>query len=196
MHGWDSVLKDWPDHSLSYNRAPTSEVAAFRGETGELMRWGMIPSWSKEFKSNFATFNARVETVAEKPTFRNAWAKSHRCLIPMAGYYEWRGEKGSKQPVYITDRNSGVIVVAGLYEQWGSNGQLSCTMLTTAADQELAPIHPRMPIMLTQESAREWLAGSKDVTAFKRPSLIYYPVSKAVGNVRNNSPELITPVSD
>jgi len=78
------------------------------------MRWGMIPSWSKSFDSKYATFNARIETVDEKPTFRNALKNAQRCLIPMAGYYEWSGAKGSKQPFYITDRETGGMVVAGL----------------------------------------------------------------------------------
>jgi len=87
MIGWAERLKEWPTVKHSYNVTPTTQVAAFRSTAGESMRWGMIPSWSKSFDSKYATFNARVETVAEKPTFRNAWNNSQRCLIPMAGYY-------------------------------------------------------------------------------------------------------------
>lgn len=107
MIGWTNVLKEWPLVNLSYNVTPTSMIAGFRTSSGELMRWGMIPPWAKEFDSKYSTFNARIETVVDKPTFRNAWKKSQHCLIPMAGYYEWCGEKSRKQPYYITDLNTG-----------------------------------------------------------------------------------------
>jgi len=194
MIGWTNVLQDWPEHSPSYNRAPTTQVAAFRSPQGESMRWGMIPHWANNFDSKFATFNARIETVADKPTFRNAWKNQQRCLIPMAGYYEWIGSKGNKQPMYITDRNTGGLVTAGLYEIWGNEAQLSCTIITAPADQELAAIHPRMPIMLTPESADAWLNGASDLPEFERPQVLFHPVSKAVGNVRNDTEELILPL--
>ena len=196
MLGWAEVLKQWPLVNQSYNVAPTTQIAAFRSSAGDAMRWGMIPSWSKEFDSKYATFNARIETVSEKPTFRSAWANKQRCLIPMAGYYEWTGDKGSKQPFYITDRNAGGLVVAGLYESWG-NGQLSCTVLTMPAKQELAQIHPRMPIMLTPETVSDWLSGDADQAALvdtEQAQVIYYPVSKAVGNSTNDTSELIMPI--
>lgn len=193
MVGWASSLKQWPDIEPSYNRAPTTQVAAFRSAQGESMRWGMIPSWSNAFDSKYATFNARIETVADKPTFRNAWANSQRCLVPMAGYYEWVGSKGNKQAMYITDRNTGGLVTAGLYESWGDEGLLSCTILTMPADNELGHIHPRMPIMLTPEAASDWLGGTGNVEQFERPGVVFHPVSKAVGNVRNDGEELIRP---
>ena len=188
MIGWAQRLKEWPSEqqvSHRYNVAPTTQVAVFRGDAGEAMRWGMIPSWSNSFESKYATFNARIETVDEKPTFRNAWKNSQRCLIPMAGYFEWTGAKGNRQPFYITDRNVGGMVVAGLYQSWGDN-QFSCTVLTMPANEELAHIHPRMPIMLTPETGDDWLSGGSDRSAvvnYEQPNIIYYPVSKAVGNV-------------
>ena len=196
MVGWTERLKEWPVVNQRFNVAPTTQVAAFRNTAGKAMRWGMIPSWSNSFDSKYATFNARIETVDEKPTFRNAWKKAQRCLIPMAGYYEWTGAKGSKQPFYISDRDTGGMVVAGLYESWGEN-QLSCTILTMPANDELAHIHPRMPIMLTPDTADDWLSGSSDKQTLARneqPNVIYYPVSKSIGNVRNDSPELIEPI--
>lgn len=195
MHGWVALLKEWPsDHERRYNRPPSSPVVAFRRKSGEVMRWGMVPGWAKEFDSKYATFNARIESVADKPTFRNAWNKQQRCLIPMAGYYEWVGEKGDKQPVYITDPNAGLIVAAGLWESWGEREDLSCTMLTMPSDRELEPIHPRMPVMLEPNQTQAWLSGDIDVNELKRPNLIYHPVSKAVGNVRNESERLIEPI--
>jgi putative SOS response-associated peptidase YedK len=193
MVGWANELKEWPDIKPSFNRAPTTQVAAFRSPYGESMRWGMIPGWSNTFDSKYATFNARIETVAEKPTFRNAWAKSQRCLVPMAGYYEWVGSKGNKQAMYITDRNAGGLVTAGLYEPWGKEGQLSCTILTMPADNELGQVHPRMPIMLRPEAADAWLTGAGNVIEFQRPEVVFHPVSNAVGNVRNDQEELIQP---
>lgn len=115
----------------------------------------------------------------------------------MAGYFEWSGVKGNKQPFYITDRDTGGLVVAGLYETWG-DAQLSCTILTMPANDDLEHIHPRMPIMLTPDTAEDWLNGSTEkptLTNHDQPNVIYYPVSKSIGNVRNDSPELIEPVS-
>jgi len=196
VQGWADTLVNWPEQSDSFNVAPTTQITAFRGDSGELMRWGMIAHWSKEFDSKFATFNARIETVEGKPTFRNAWKKSQRCLIPMTGYYEWKGQKGDKQPFYITDRDAGIIVTAGLYEAWGDS-QHSCTMLTMPANKELVHIHARMPIMLSNESANNWLCGKLDkngLLATESPNVIYYPVSKEVSNVRNSSANLIEPI--
>ena len=196
MVGWTERLKEWPSVNQRFNVAPTTQVAAFRNTAGEAMRWGMIPSWSNSFESKYATFNARIETVDEKPTFRNAWKQSQRCLIPMAGYYEWSGAKGGKTPFYITDRDTGGMVVAGLYESWGDD-HLSCTILTMPANDQLVHIHPRMPIMLTPESADNWLNGDADkqsLVGSEPPNVIYYPVSKAVGNVRNDTPELMEPI--
>jgi len=196
VRSWADTLVDWPEKNDNYNVAPTSQIAVFRSGSGELMRWGMVPSWSKEFDSKFATFNSRIETVEDKPSFRNAWKKSQRCLIPMHGYYEWKQEQGGKQPFYITNRDAGIIVTAGLYEIWGDN-QLSCTMLTMPAKQELSKIHARMPVMLNQASADNWLSGKADknnLLGTDSPNVIYYPVSKAVGNVKNSSDSLIKPV--
>ena len=191
MLGWASMLKEWPEVYQSYNVAPTSKITVFRSNAGEVMRWGMIPAWAREFDSKYATFNARIETVAEKPTFRNAWNNGQRCLIPLAGYYEWKGEKGDKQPFYITDRNEGGLVVAGLWESWGQNQQLSCTILTKPADQELSNIHQRVPVMLTPDLAQAWLSEGLDASVVERPEVIYYPVDKQVGNSSNDGIELI-----
>lgn len=193
---WSNILGEWPDISPNYNVAPSTQITAFRSNQGELMRWGMIPSWSSAFKSKYATFNARIETVDEKPSFRSAWKNAQTCLIPMAGYYEWTGRKGNKQPFYITDRNVGIVVAAGLYEQWGDD-ELSCTMLTMPANAELKNLHPRMPIMLNPDNAYKWLngnCGKQQLTEQDVPNVIYYPVALDVGDVQNNHPELIQPI--
>jgi len=199
MHGWAQALQEWPEEVVSsFNVAPTMSVAAFRQTTGEAMRWGLIPAWSKEFDSKYATFNARVETISDKSTFRSAWKKKQRCLIPMAGYYEWKGLKGAKQPFYISGKDNG-LVVAGLYEAWGESELLSCTIITRPADEDLGHIHGRMPVILDPKNGKSWLDGNLSSPAeflinITKPPLISYPVSNAVGNTRNNNPDLINQV--
>ena len=216
MIGWADALRDWPDVPLSYNVAPSTQIAAFTGSSenpdmlqGSAMRWGMVPGWAKEFGSKYATFNARVETVADKPTFRNAWKRQQRCLIPMSGYYEWQTISGVKQPFFITDRNVGGLMAAGLYEAWSPSktpaGNLdeesavlhSCTMITRAADAGLDRIHHRMPILLKPDTAEQWLYGSPQqdfLLQCEAPEVVYWPVDKAVGNVRNDHERLSEPV--
>ncbi|RBP49378.1 SOS response-associated peptidase [Arenicella xantha] len=206
MHGWSEMLGSWPAVPLSYNVAPSSKIAAFfasddRQLLGAAMRWGMVPSWAREFTSKYATFNARLESLAEKPTFADAWKMRRRCVIPMAGYYEWRqNEHGEKQPVYISDQETGLLVAAGLYEPWAD--QLSCTMITKAAITPLKDIHHRMPILLTQQAGQDWLHGDslkldatkQQLMAAKSPNVVYWPVSRAVGNPRNDNAKLIDAV--
>ena len=202
MLGWTELLQHWPELHASFNIAPTAQIAVFGADpsvlaTGQAMRWGMVPSWSNEFNSRYATFNARLETVAEKPTFRSAWRKQQRCLIPMAGYYEWQTSADGKQPFYISDKNVGGIVAAGLYEQWGDLEQphLSCTIITRPADLNLSAIHARMPVMLTPQTANEWLSTPVShskalLEELDSPDIVYWPVTKAVGNTRNDGPDL------
>ena len=226
MRGWAEMLGHWPEVERSYNVAPSMSIAAFVGNdprsadgdvptqailhraqdlgqnsklSGKAMRWGMVPAWSKEFTTKYATFNARLETAAEKATFRSAWKKQQRCLIPMAGYYEWQAASSAqgKQPFYITDRNVGGLVVAGLYEHWqGADQQFySCTMITRPADVGLDRIHGRMPIMLSTENAQAWLNQPLESTQeflsnVTSADVVYWPVSGAVGNVRNNDQRL------
>lgn len=196
VQAWTDLISEWPDIQSNFNVAPSAQIAVFRSGIGETMRWGMIAPWSKEFDSKYATFNARIETLQEKPTFRNAWRNAQRCLIPMSGYYEWKGEKGNKQPFYVSDPNVGIIVAAGLFEIWDET-RLSCTMLTRPAANEIEHIHSRMPVMLNIDSANEWMnnkSGIDDLLKLDLPDVIFFPVSRAVGNTKNNSPDLITPL--
>jgi len=199
MHGWSHVLETWPDIKQSYNVAPTSKVSAFRNSNGEAMRWGLVPEWSESFETTYSTFNARVETVHEKPSFKSAWKNSQRCLIPMAGYYEWQGEKGKKQPYYVTDRLTGGLVMAGLYESWKLGAFLSCTILTKPADEAMSDLHSRIPVLLTPENALDWLNCSdnldqQEVIKLARPKLSFYKVGKIVGNTEIDNPNLIEPL--
>ena len=102
MLDWAELLGDWPDEVVqSDNVSPTQSIAVFTHEGGAAMRWGMVPNWSREVTSKYATFNARIESVADKPTFKHAWKNAQRCIVPALGYYEWRTEAGSKQPYFI-----------------------------------------------------------------------------------------------
>ncbi len=213
MHGWTDLLDAWSLGDLevrtSYNVAPTSSIAGLLVEQGQItaaraMRWGMIPPWSNSFSSTYATFNARCETVSDKPTFRHAWKNAQRCIIPMAGYYEWRtvsqiGGKQSKQPLYISDVNQGVLLAAGLFEPWGRAGDVSCTILTKPASEELSTLHPRMPILLDSTTLERWISDPNErlnswLIDAPHPHILYWPVSPAVGHVKNDSIELIKPL--
>ena len=225
MTGWAEMLSHWPDVPLSYNVAPSSAIAAFYSREreypeGSAMRWGLVPAWSKTFDSKYATFNARLESVADKATYRSAWKHKRRCLIPMAGYYEWQAaadgnetprssHSGGKQPFYITDRNVGGLVVAGLFESWrpasgdaeesAIERRLSCTMITRPADPVMEKLHHRMPVFLTPETATLWLDATVDeaqrlLETVESPELVYWPVGRAVGNVRNDDQRLCEPV--
>lgn len=199
MAEWTELLKIWPDVNLSYNVSPSQTIAAFRSPAGKAMRWGLIPHWAKEFSSDFSTFNARLESVNEKPAFRDAWVNSQRCLIPMLGYYEWQGPKGSKQPYFIRPIQDKGLVMAGLYDVWGADKQYSCTILTRPADPDLKEIHGRMPVMLAPDTAQDWLSMDKEsaqdfLMHTVKPEIEFYPVSKDVGNALANGKRLIEPM--
>lgn len=181
----------------SWNVAPTDPVAVVvQREQREVrtLRWGLIPSWADDRKIASRLINARAETVAEKPAFRNALAR-RRCLIPADGWYEWR----ERQPFFITRRGGGPVAFAGLYEVWRDPDTeelvRTCAVVTTTACDELKQLHTRMPVVLDDVDA--WLDPDlADPLALLVPTTGYdaYPVSPAVGNVRNNGPSLIEPL--
>ncbi|TWH01847.1 putative SOS response-associated peptidase YedK [Nocardioides sp. J9] len=216
----------------SWNVAPTDEVYAVlerrpRNEAGEqegdpvrqlrTLRWGLVPSWAKDEKIGSRMINARMETVAEKPAFRKAFA-SRRCIIPADGYFEWyeledgkvRGGKPRKQPFFITPEDGSILAMAGLYEIWRNQAvppdapdafRWTCTVLTTAATDELGRIHDRMPLLVDRDSRAAWLDPRHTIddlsgllTPAQQGGLTAYPVSTAVGNVANNGPQLVEPV--
>ncbi len=161
-----------------YNVAPGQQVATVRAEDGgkrlAMMRWGLIPSWAKEPGIGYRLINARSETAPTTPSFRSAW-RSRRCLIPADGFYEWTGERKTRQPWLITMKRGGLFCFAGLWERWkvpaglqpgGSLADLgegdaleTCTILTTAANADIARVHHRMPVILPIEAYAPWLAG-------------------------------------
>lgn len=158
------------------------------------MRWGLVPTWSKEPSTSYATFNARLETVAEKPAYRGAWAARRRCLVPIMGYYEWLQVEDGKQPYYVSA--AGGLVMAGLWEQ--RDTLLSFTVLTEPAQAHMTELHLRMPVFAAPENAEGWLNGSYDFSTLAtdelRASLEYAPVSRRVNSVKNQGEELIAPL--
>ena len=199
-------IEDPPEEVLppSWNVAPTDPVyVVIEKETRQLrvVRWGLVPSWSKDVKGGARMINARMETVKDKPAFRKAYA-TRRCLVPADGYYEWKQEGSVKQPFYLADRNGDPLAMAGLYEHWKSpEGEWlsTCTVITTDAPDELGEIHDRTPLLVPREHWGTWLdrsvADPGELLIPGTPGVLdAWPVGKDVGNVRNNGPELVQPL--
>ena len=198
--------------TASYNIAPTQEIFAITHEDGRRLgkfHWGLVPFWSKDLSGASRLINARAETVAQKPSFRAAF-KKRRCLILSDGFYEWKGEKGNKQPyfLYLPDRKP--FAFAGLWEAWkpkdaGDDPSVyySCTIITRDASTSIKDIHHRMPVILQPPAYDRWLdpanQQSDDLLRILDSQHIrnisHFPVSTVVNRVQNNSPELIRPLS-
>ena len=168
------------------------------------MRWGLIPWWwKKTAKEAPATFNARAESVADKPTFRDAF-KRRRCLIPASGYYEWKATPTGKQPFYITAADGPVLTFAGLWDEWKDpqTGERlrSSTIIVTKANEFTRAIHDRMPVLLGAERFEPWLSGEAGTELLQpapNDALRMWPVSKRVNKSApdNNDPSLIDEVA-
>jgi len=200
---WDEL----GDYRPRWNAAPTDLMPVDISEDGGRklvqMRWGLIPFWAKDMKIGRRTFNARAEEIDQKPAFREAWKVGRRCLVVANGYYEWR--KPDKQPFAVSLANRGPMVFAGLWERWCSpdGGTLkSFTIITTEANSLAAPVHDRMPVLIAPNGWLAWLgevpSPSNDLKAMLRPypseAMAMWPVSKRVGNVRNDTPDLFEPI--
>ncbi|WP_342478748.1 SOS response-associated peptidase [Paenibacillus sp. FSL H7-0350] len=188
-----------------YNAAPMQHIAAVihdgtQNKLGEL-RWGLLPSWSKEDKNAAKLINARSETLLEKASFKGLVA-SRRCVIPADGFYDWKVQEGGKQPLRITMRDGKLFSMAALYDIWTGpdGGRIStCTIITTAPNTLMKDIHDRMPVILDADGEAQWLERSnRNISALMkllRPydaeQMLAYPVSAAVGDVRSDYPELI-----
>ncbi len=194
----------------NYNVAPSQEILVIvrRREENWLDRfhWGLVPFWAKDISIGNRMINARAETVAEKPSFRSAF-KKRRCLILADGFYEWHGEKGKKQPVFITLPDNKPFAFAGLWETWDDKGKSdsvyrSCTIITTAASNSIRQIHHRMPAVLKPEIYENWIKpNNQDIGLLENileeqieTEFVYRPVSLQVNSVRNNDPTNIKPL--
>lgn len=191
-----------------FNVAPGQPVAVVRmaSDTGRrelrMMLWGLIPHWANDPAIGNRLINARSETAAEKPAFRQALAK-RRCLLPADGFYEWRREGKTKQPFYFHLRDQQVFAFAGAWEQWeGPDHSLveSCTLFTTEPNELVRPIHDRMPVILPPSAYAAWLdpgAKAADVVPLLRPypaeAMQTYPVGLAVNRPTHDRPDCIAP---
>lgn len=212
----------------NYNVAPTTRIFVVAssptgGRRLGRMKWGLVPSWSKEARGS-GLINARSETVADKPSFRDSF-RTKRCLIPMSGYYEWRtidvpapepGTKAVKSAVYVTRVDGAPMAVAGLWAHWKDRGDpgsvaplVSCCVVTRDSVGVLAHVHDRMPVLVGKELWREWLEADpklEDPSSLLREildrgddadsQLVLTSVGSRVNSIRHNGPDLITPTTD
>lgn len=179
-----------------YNIAPTQQVPLIRIAESEARidaaRWGLLPSWKKD-ETGPPLFNARGETVAEKPSFRSAF-KARRGLMVLDGYYEWKATENGKQP-YFVRAEDGMLYAAALWET--GLGRLSTTMVTTDAADSMAWLHHRLPLFLREDEIRQWVEGTpEDALDLVRPSrvaesLVWNDAAQEVGNTRNDYAELM-----
>lgn len=195
----------------SYNVAPTDPVYAVVAREGErrlgTLRWGLVPHWAKDKKAAARHINARVETVASKPAFRDS-LRRRRCLIPADGFYEWqRRPSGGKLPHYIYARDGRPLAFAGLWAAWkdpeDGDWLRTCTILTRDPDETVRPLHDRMPLTLPPDRWEAWLDPELEepelvlaAAAGATTPLARHPVSTMVNKVANNWPELIEPIPE
>ena len=196
--------------TANFNVAPTHEILAIVRHDGlnvlEKLHWGLVPFWAKDIKIGYKMINARYESVAIKPSFREPF-KRRRCLILADGFYEWKGTKGQKQPVFITLPNGDPFAFAGLWETWhdkekAGDAYRSCAIITRDASPSMQQIHNRMPVILNPAVYASWLdPENQDTDQLQNvlmnqsvTELIFHPVSKQVNSVVNNDPANIKPV--
>lgn len=192
----------------NFNMAPTQNLPVITDADPDhinLYRWGLIPFWAKDEKIGYRMINARMETVADKPAFRQAF-RQRRCLWPVDGYYEWIARGKEKIPYRVILKDKGVYSLAGLWETWkNEQGEkvFSFTILTQPATPSMEFLHHRMPVILPREMELDWLDPNLDpedflhnLPPFGTDQLEVYRVSQEVNNVRNNRRELIAPVTE
>ena len=191
-----------------YNVAPADDVVAVTVERegiprGELLRWGLVPSWAERQDIGLKMINARAETAATRPAFRRAYER-YRCLIVADGFYEWKPTPGArKQPFHISSTDQPLFAFAGLWSIWHApdGGTLrSCAILTTAANETVAPLHDRMPVILAPGAEAAWLDPATPVAALAKlvaplapERTALRPVSTAVNDARYDGPECLSP---
>jgi putative SOS response-associated peptidase YedK len=211
MQAHDTNVFDDSYFEPAYNIAPQSfqPVVRLDPETGEreltVMRWGLVPFWSKEGTAAFNTINAKAETVAKSPAYREPW-KRRRCLVPADWFYEWKKiDEKTKQPYAIAMKDGGLFAFAGLWDSWKdkASGQelQTYTILTTDPNELLIPIHNRMPVILDRKDYERWMAPAEPshlpvdlLRPYPTEEMKAWKVSRDVGNVRNNGPGLVAPV--
>jgi len=201
----DQLNVDLPDFDFEprYNIAPSQRLPVITNEApGQLAlhKWGLVPFWAKDPKIGYKLINARGETIAQKPSFREA-TKKRRCLIPADGFYEWKKTATGKQPHHIRLKSREVMTLGGLWETWkDAEGKemRTFTIITTTPNEMMEDLHDRMPVIIPPEDRQQWLEGSvEEALALVKP----YPsapmeavrVSTRVNSPRNEGPELLEP---
>jgi putative SOS response-associated peptidase YedK len=211
---WFATRNALPNFPARYNIAPTDPVLAvrFNRKSGErsldTLRWGLVPHWAKDLKFGARAINARAESLATTPAFRDAFA-ARRCLIPASGFYEWKKEGDNRVPYAIMPTEEPLFAFAGLWENWRdrSGGKeaswiRTCSIVTGEPNALLAPIHDRMPVILSREAWPRWLgeedASQEELSALLAPvppeRMRIYPVSPRVNSVKNDDAGLIEPL--
>jgi len=203
----------WPSR---FNIAPSQAILAVRPGNGEdigelntgptsicLLRWGLIPGWAKDPDIADNLINARAETIAFKPSFRAAYQR-RRCLVPVSGFYEWKKINAAKQPYKITMADDAPFALAAIWERWqGADGSDvdTCSLITTSANDEMAHLHGRMPVIINADDYEPWMREeARQADKFLRPykgvvPLLTTPVSQKVNNVRNDGADIWQPSS-
>jgi putative SOS response-associated peptidase YedK len=208
-----------PEQPPSWNVAPTTPVLAVRAHrpagdgplerTLTTLRWGLIPSWAKDPSAGSRLFNARAESVANRPSFSSAFT-SRRVIIPADGFYEWHKlNSGAKQPHFFTRSDGEPLAMAGVAESWWEKQASddtppirSCSIITTSAGPDMNGIHDRMPVILSPDAFDRWLdpemEDTSELTSLLRPApsgtIVHRPVGPRVGSFRNDDPQLIEPI--
>ena len=217
FRGLDELKKVFPiDHAAcevieNYNVAPSQQILCIiqygSEKRLEKLHWGLVPFWADDTSIGNRMINARAETIATKPSFRNAFRK-RRCLILADGFFEWKGKKGRKQPLFITLPDNQPFAFAGLWDIWkkggGDSDYKSCTIITTDASESIREIHHRMPAVLKPETYSSWLdpenTNVDDLTNILQTGIVTeflgHPVSKQVNSVQNNTPDNIMPLPE
>ena len=188
-----------------FNVSPADDVLAVTTDKegrprGELLRWGLIPPWSKDPRTGVKMINARAETLADRPAYRSAFER-FRCLIPADGFYEWQHRQGGpKQAFHITSRDDALVAFAGLWSTWRSQERVirSCTIITTAANATVAPLHDRMPVILPRDGEEAWLDAATQPQALQEllrglsaEQTALREVSSAVNDARHDEPDCL-----
>jgi putative SOS response-associated peptidase YedK len=200
-----------PNIAATWNGAPTDTLPVVRWDTAagerslDPMRWGLVPYWAKDLKIGYTTINAKAAGIETRPAFREPFRR-RRCLVPLDGFYEWRKVADGKQPYAIARADGRMMGMAGLWDSWrapAGERVRSFTIVTTAANAMMAPVHDRMPVILEPETWPLWLgeepADPVQLKQLLAPAaadlLTMWPVDRRVGNVKNNDHALIEPIA-
>lgn len=206
----DDDLPAKPEIKSNYNAAPGQNLPVItqneKGNTIQLMRWGMVPHWAKDPKIGYSLINAKAETLAEKPTWKHPF-KRQRCIVPASGFIEWKREGNCKTPYFIKLADREYFAFAGLYDIWkDAEGyeHKSFSIVTTEPNEAVSAIHNRMPVILTPEQEDVWLSQEANeqldllgdlLNQKPQHQMDIYPISSEVNNAKNNKAELLQKIA-